>query len=117
MDEGQQLENVLRRQKANRLDRAVRLGETVKQLLERRIAPQQRRLGPVLESWRAMLPEELNRHCRITGLSSGQLEVKVDSPSYMYELRLCSSQLLETLERHCPGARISRIKFSIGKVS
>ena len=97
-------------------DNAVRLGETVKELVEGRISRQQARLGPVVEQWDRLLPDELREHCRIADISGGQLKVQVDSPSYEYELRLCSSEILAELQARCPGARIEKIKFMPGGV-
>jgi predicted nucleic acid-binding Zn ribbon protein len=90
------------------------LGDAVRQLMEDWISPQQSRFGGVAEFWSELLPAELSRHCRLAGISGGQMKVLVDSPSYMHELRLCSSQLLEALRQRCPKARIKRIKFAIG---
>ncbi|MHC4494517.1 MAG: hypothetical protein ACYSYM_01700 [Planctomycetota bacterium] len=39
--------------------------------------------------------------------------MRVDSSSYMYELQLCSSELLEELQQQCPKARLTRIKFTV----
>jgi hypothetical protein len=39
--------------------------------------------------------------------------VQVDSPSYVYELQLCSSELLNELQQQCPKARLTRIKFVV----
>ncbi|MHC4482745.1 MAG: DciA family protein [Planctomycetota bacterium] len=118
MDESKQLINadevgVNWRTKANS-NKTARLGDTVRQVMEDWISPQQSRFGAVAQHWSQLLPVELCRHCRLGGMSGGQLKVLVDSPSYMHELRLCSPQLLKELQQRCPAARIKRIKFAIG---
>ena len=95
-------------------NRAVRLGDALSELVENQILPQQARFGPVIELWSEALPTELGRHCRIVDISRGQLKVQVDSSSYMYELRLCCSQLLGEIQRRCPQARIQKIKIVLG---
>jgi hypothetical protein len=116
MDESRLLRNankvgVKRRTKPNS---TATLGDVLGELMEGWITPQQSRFGTVAQLWGELLPAELCRHCRLGGISGGQLKVFVDSPSYMYELRLCSSQLLKELQQRCPKARIKRITFAIG---
>jgi len=101
-------------QEPHRRDSAVRLGDVVRQLMEETIAPQQAVFQAVGEAWSALVPQELRRHCRIVDVADGQIKVQVDSPVYMYELRLCGSELRDELARLCPQARIRQIKLSVG---
>jgi len=94
--------------------RGPRLGEAVMQLMDELVSPRQARFASVAELWDQLLPEELLRHCRLADISGGQLKVLVDSPSYMHEFHLCGSQLLAELQRRCPAARLTRIRFAIG---
>jgi len=115
MDESEQLRRVVRqptRQKPR--NTAARLGEVVKQLMESQVSPRQAMFGTIAKVWGELLPAELRRHCEVTDISGGRLKVLVDSPSYMYELQLCSSELLEELQRRCSAARIKKIKFAVG---
>jgi len=114
MDEIGQLDRIVRRRREAEASRAVRLGDAVGQLMERRILAVHSKFGPVSELWNQLLPGELVRHCKLAGVSGGQLKVCVDSPVYLYELRLCGPELLRELQRHCPAARIKEIKFVIG---
>jgi hypothetical protein len=81
--------------------------------MDKRISPQQARFIEVAEVWDRLLPAELCGHCEIIDISGGQLEVQADSPSYKYELQLCSSELLEELQRQCPRVRLTKIKLVI----
>lgn len=89
------------------------LGQVVQQLLDERISPQQTRFSQIAEAWTRLLPAGLCGHCEIADISGGQLEVQVDSPSYKYELQLCSSELLEELQRQCPRVRLTKIKLIV----
>ena len=113
MSEGAQIYNAARQQKKQILYRTVRLNEVVEQLMTEEVSPRQNKYGAVVEIWRRILPVELRRHCEITDISGGQLTVRVDSPSYKYELHLCSSEILKELQRQCPKVRITKIKFII----
>lgn len=95
-------------------DATVRLGDVLNELLVNRISPAQATLRSVDEAWSRLLPAELSQHCRIADISSGQLKVLVDSPPYMYELQLCSSDILRELQRQCPRARLRKIRLAIG---
>ena len=79
------------------------------------VAPRQAKFGSVAEAWNHLLPVELGRHCRIADISGGQLKVVVDSPVYLYELRLCSDGLIKELRRQCPRAKIKSIKLIVGR--
>ena len=65
------------------------------------------------EVWAQLLPEEMARRCRIVDLAEGLLTVSVDSPSYMYELRISSNQLVEHLRRECPEAKLRAMKITL----
>lgn len=113
MDEIEQIQNTLEyRRKRKRYD-AVSLGQVAQQLLTERISPQQAKFNQVDEVWRDLLPAGLQQHCEIVDISGGQLNIQVDSPSYVYELQLCSSELLAELQRHCPRVRLTKIKFTV----
>ncbi len=92
---------------------AASLGQVAQQLLDKRISPQQARFRQIAEAWSRLLPAELCGHCEIVDISGGQLNVQVDSPSYKYELQLCSSELLEELQRQCPRVRLTKIKLVV----
>jgi len=117
MNEDEQLRGAVKCQRKRYLDRAVRLGDVTKELMENRISPQQARFGSIPEIWNQLLPDELRRHCKIGGISGGQLKVLVDLPVYKYELQLCSSELLSELQQQCPRAHIKKIKFVVGSES
>jgi hypothetical protein len=46
-------------------------------------------------------------------ISPQQARFQADSPSYVYELKLCSSELLEELQWQCPKARLTKIKLVV----
>lgn len=112
--EDEQLYSAVQWQRKQRRGEAVRLGDVTRELMENRISPQQARFGPITEIWNRLLPEELRRHCKIAGFSAGRLKVLVDLPAYMYEMQLCSSEILSELRRQCPRAHIKKIKFVVG---
>ena len=114
MDGAEQLRNILTWRTKRRPHSTTRLSETVSELMDNRISPTQTRFRSIAQLWEQLLPVELARHCRLDGISGGQLKVIVDSPVYMYELRLCSRRLLEELQRRCPQARIKDIKAVVG---
>ncbi len=97
-----------------RADNTASLGDVLSGFIENRVSPQQSRFGLIVEAWNQLLPVELCRHCRIVSVSGSRLKVLADSPSYMYELQLLSSELLRELARQYPQARIREIKFAVG---
>ena len=115
MDESEQLlHDAVKWRIVKKFDRTVRLGDVAQHFVTKWVSPRQARFGAVVEVWSQLLPVELRRHCEIVNISGGRLKVRVDSPAYMYELQLCSSQLLKELQRQCPKARLTEIKFVVG---
>jgi len=113
MDEVEQLQSALMRRRAKRPNRTFRLGQVAEQIMAERISPRRERFSRAAEVWEQVLPAGLCRHCEIADISGGNLVVQVDSPVYMYELQLCSSELLNELQRQCPRLRVTKIKFVV----
>lgn len=114
MDDEERLLNATRWRRSWKSYSAANLGQVAQQLLDERISPLQARFIEVAEFWSRLLPVELDGHCEIIDISGSQLTVKADSPSYVYELQLCSPELLKELQRQCPKARLAKIKFVVG---
>jgi len=114
MDQNERLCNIVKWRTKPKADKAARLGDTINELMENQISPRHARFGSVAQLWDQLLPAELSQHCRLADISAGQLKVLVDSPAYLHELRLCSSELIRELQRQCPRARIKKIRFAIG---
>jgi len=93
---------------------AVRLGDVLGKVMTEQISPLQERFGDLADAWSEIVPDELCEHCEIVDARGGELKVCVDSSPYMYELQLCSSELLKELQHQCPQARLKRIKFVVG---
>lgn len=93
---------------------ATRLGCVVGELIEQEILPRHKKFGQVADVWCQLIEPELGRHCTLAGIYHGQLRVLVDSPSYLYQVRMLSSELLPELQRHCRWAGIKMIKAIIG---
>jgi predicted nucleic acid-binding Zn ribbon protein len=114
MDEEERLLNATRWRRTWKSYSAANLGKVAQQLMDEKISPRQARFSRIAEVWDRLLPAELCGHCEIVDISGGQLTVQADSPSYVYELQLCSSELLQELQWQCPKARLTKIKFIAG---
>ena len=92
---------------------SIRLDGLVKTLMEQHIKPVQLRKDLVREAWLHMIPGGLAPHCWIKAVSGGELEVGVDSPVYLYELKVCAEELLKALQAQVPQAGLRKIKLSL----
>lgn len=113
MDENTRLRNAVKWRAARKPYSPVRLDQAVQELVEEQVLPRQAKFSRVADVWERLLPAQLSVHCEITDIAGGQLAVQVDSPSYLYELQLCSSELLDELQRQCPKVRLTKIKFVV----
>jgi len=111
MEEIERIQQAVKDRQYKRPDRTVCIGQIAEQFIAKQVKPRHRKYGDVVEVWEQILPEELCTHCEITDISNGRLTVKVDSPSYKYELHLCSSEILRELQKQCPVARLTKIRF------
>ena len=114
MDNEERLLNAVKWRKTPKPNNTASLGQVARQLMDEQISPLQARFSEIAELWSRLLPAELDGHCEIIDISGGQLIVQADSPSYGYELQLCSSELLKELQRQCPRVRLSKIKLVVG---
>ena len=97
-----------------RKNNEVRLSKLVDALMKGVVEPKKNKLDPIVEVWYACVPPELAAHCRINGLNGNQLQVSVDTPAYLYQLQLCSKELIDELKCQCPRAGVQTIKFKLG---
>ena len=114
MVDEKQLRNIASEQAKSKLERTASLADALKELMENSISPQWTRFAVISELWAQLLPPELLKHCKITNISGSRLKVAVDSPSYMHELRLCSSELLNQLRQQHSSVRIKKIDVVLG---
>jgi hypothetical protein len=105
---------VIAGQASMRSQGSQQLGDTLVELMARHIAPRRTRFGQVDAALAALLPAELLNNCRIAGVQGGRLKVLVRSPAHLFELRLCSSELIKELAVRCPRAKIERIDIVVG---
>ena len=68
------------------------------------------RCDSLSEALQGLLPPPMRGHCRLGEISGGSIKIVADSASYMYELQLCKTELLEELQRLCPSAGLRRVQ-------
>ena len=69
---------------------------------------------PVLTAWQRVIPPGLAEHCRIASVAGSCLRVVVDSPAYLYELKLCREELVRSMQDLCKRPRITILKLTLG---
>ena len=111
MNPEEQLRRVVSQRKTNKPSSTTKLSDALAELLEKHISPKQSCYEFVKGVWDEILPAELTQHTSIDQIERGNLKICVDSPSYMYELKLCSSKLLRYLQQRCVDAKIRKITF------
>ena len=114
MNDAELLKKAASKRKKRR-DTVVKLAEPLQKIMDRKISPAADKFGAVAQYWRQNLPEDLKKHCRIKNLENGKLKVAVDSPVYLYQMKMMSTMLLKDLKASCPKARIKYINFVVGQ--
>jgi hypothetical protein len=65
----------------------------------------------VVDFWRETLPNELQDHCSLAGISRGTLLLEVDPGPYMHEMKIMNTELLNEIRSRCPGTGIKKIEL------
>lgn len=68
----------------------------------------------ILELWKEIGDGKAVRHSAAVGLEDGKLIVHVDSPAWLFQLRLQKKKIEERLQKEAP--EVVSIHFKIGKV-
>ena len=64
--------------------------------------------------WKNVLTEKESKHTKIEGLKDGCLFVYVDSPVWLYQMRIRQTKVLKQLKEEMP--QIKYIRFKMGKI-
>jgi len=64
--------------------------------------------------WSSVLEDNEQKHTRLSGIKDGTLLVYVDSPTWLYQMKLRRGKLLKMLGEELPEIR--DIRFKIGKI-
>jgi hypothetical protein len=97
------------------MEEVTLLGEVLGPMVHGRLSARCEQSVKLQQCWDEFLPPALAEHCRIKEFSAGVLNVMVDGPGYMHELRLCKEELRSELKSAVPGVKIKEIKLFIGR--
>ena len=114
MQKDKSLEKVWKRR---RYGKPTGIGLLVGEYMDRHVTGKSRPRTSIREVWHNLLPIELAEHSVPVEYTNGRLKVLVDSPSYLYELQLLNSELLEQLQQRCRGLQVKKIKFALGRAN
>ena len=64
-------------------------------------------------AWNRIVGPEIGGHTRVLGFRKGTVEIGVDSPALMNDIRFHRTALLGDLQREIPRPAITRISFSL----
>jgi predicted nucleic acid-binding Zn ribbon protein len=64
--------------------------------------------------WLNVLEEAERKHTNFQGIKEGNISVLVDSPAWLYEMRIKKFKILQRLQEELPD--IKNIYFKIGKL-
>ncbi len=106
----------LQRVKQRNLHTADPLGPAMIGFFKQSVEKRQTKLTKIAECWGRLVPETLNDHCALEGLSRGVLTVIVDSSSHLYELKqLLLAGLQDQIFLACKSAGVKKIALKPGR--
>ena len=72
------------------------------------------RHNKIARIWRNLLTEQELKHTKLMGVKEETLLVFVDSPAWMYQMRIRQTKILKQLKEEVSD--IKHIRFKIGKI-
>jgi hypothetical protein len=99
----------------NTPNRPVKIGSCLQQLMQKIVEPKTEQYQTICRIWEEIMPDNLRQHCKIVEIDAGTVKVQADSPSYVFELRMNSRQLLKQMQKEIPRLRIKSLKFVVGQ--
>jgi len=88
--------------------------DVVNQVIEKISIKQPFDQGKIERIWRNVLNEQELKHTSIDGMYEGNLSVIVDSPAWLYQMKIKKNRILERMTDELPD--IKSIVFRIGKI-
>ncbi|MBU0468649.1 MAG: DUF721 domain-containing protein [Candidatus Omnitrophica bacterium] len=88
--------------------------DVVNQVIEKISIKQPFDQGKIDRIWRNVLNEQELQHTSLEGVNDGMLSVKVDSPAWLYQMKIKKNRILERLKEELPD--IKSVVFRIGKI-
>ena len=88
--------------------------EIVKDVISK-ISQKQPDIRDQLETaWFGIVDEKQRKHTRLAGLKDGKISVYVDSPAWLFQMKIKKGEILKKLKSKIP--EIKDLIFSVGKV-
>ena len=63
----------------------------------------------VVDIWQEILPQIMYEYCSLAKISAGAMYIEVESGTYMHQMQMMITELLETIQGRCPYAGIKKI--------
>jgi hypothetical protein len=111
LDEDQQLKLASSRAKSYKKN-AAHIADVIDSIMAQK-KPVQKNYNSITSVLNEMLPGYILKHCTAFETRKNTLTIKLDSPSCLYQLQLQRQQLLETITKARPSAKITNIKLKL----
>ena len=92
----------------------AKLGMVLADYFNSQLKPMQKQCAKIEQVWNEIIDPQMGLHCRCGGIKAGVVEIKVDSPVYVYQLSLQKDQLLEQIREAAPGLKAKKLKVVLG---
>ena len=92
------------------------LGPELISFFKTSVQKRQTKLEKIADCWQQLVPELLNEHCALEGLTRGTLTVLVDTAAHLYELKqLLLAGLEKQLLTACKATGLRKITLKRGR--
>ena len=63
----------------------------------------------VVDIWQDILPQPFYEHCKLAKISAGAMYIEVEPGTYMHQMQMMITELLEEIQGRCPYSGIKKI--------
>ncbi|ARN56454.1 DUF721 domain-containing protein [Sedimentisphaera salicampi] len=88
--------------------------DSVGELLERFVKSKKKSSGKspdAIKAWKSVVPEQMRQFCRVAGFRNGILKIEIKDPALKFEFQTSKNDLLSSMLKEYPKAKIKDIKF------
>ncbi len=111
----EQLLRIAKTRKSKKFAKTTLLGELARTFVKQKVTPANKRTAKIMAMWPNIVTGDLAKHSKASQFVNGTLTVVVDSPPYLYQMRLVKQQFIQKLRKK-GVASIKNIRLVIGQI-
>ena len=115
MIDDEQLLQIAKTRKSKKFARMSLVGDITRRFVNQKVTPANKRTAKIIALWPSVITGDFAKHSKASQFAGGNLTVIVDSPAYLYQMRLAKQGLIQKLKQK-GVTNIKNIRLVIGSI-